>query len=88
MPRYHQVGGFGEPLYLVYSECVYSLLIFQPSTFEHPECVTRPETYTEKWLTTDQHDAALAGRIPVREETWKDRFRRAKAKLISSRSKV
>ena len=84
MPRYHQVGGFGEPLYLVYSECVYLLLIFQPSTFERPERVTRPE----KWHTTNKHDAALPGRILVGEETWKDRFRRAKAKLISSRSKV
>ena len=88
MPRYHQAGGFGEPSYLVYSECVYLLFIFQPSTFERPERVTRPETYTEKWHTTNQHDAALAGRILVGEETWKDRFRRAKAKLISSRSKV
>jgi len=40
----------------------------------------RPEIYTAKWLTTEQHDVALASRILVGEETWKDRFRRAKLK--------
>jgi len=48
----------------------------------------RPEIYTAKWLTTEQHDVALAGRILVGEETWKDRFRRAKLKQEFSGQEV
>ena len=50
MPKSNQAGGFGEPSYLAYRECVYLLVIFQPSAFEHPDRVTKPEIYTEKWL--------------------------------------
>ena len=45
MPKFSQAGRFGEPSYLVYSECVHLLVIFQPSAFEHPERVAKPELY-------------------------------------------
>jgi len=44
----------------------------------------RPEIYTAKWLTTEQHDVALASRILVGEET----FHRAKLKQESSGPEV
>jgi len=84
VPRYDLADGFGEPSYLVYSECVHLLLIFQPSACEPPERLENPDVYVEKWFTTQEHDGALV----VGQKTWKQWFLRAKAKVESSRPEV
>ena len=64
------------------------LFVFQPFDFEHPERVMRPEVYADKWLTMEEYDGALASRMLVGQETWKQQFVRAKTKLELSRQKV
>lgn len=61
------------------------LLKFQPSDSKR---LARPEVYTEQWFTMKEYDEAVASRTLVTQETWVQRFLRAKMKQESSEVKV